>query len=195
MKNEWKAKTSESVPHFRLKIAEGLHYRLTIQCKSTKSILSTHKDPSPKRWITSQYYEAHLKAKCEKYEKMSVSKHCQRRSRPEGWVLLTKVTSSYTNHDQIPKFKISTKHQHFDQILTSKSWLNIRFITSPSLSSKILTNFQFQNFAWTSASNSWLNLVYEVWKNLATLGQSRQGLDWIIGPGYSFVVFSTNRGI
>ena len=23
----------------------------------------------------------------------------------------------------------------------------------------------------------------------------RQGLDWIIGPGYSFVVFSTNRGI
>ena len=23
----------------------------------------------------------------------------------------------------------------------------------------------------------------------------RQGLDWIVGPGYSFVVFSTNRGI
>ena len=42
MKNEWKAKTSESVPHCRPKIAEGLHYRLTIQCKSTKSILSTH---------------------------------------------------------------------------------------------------------------------------------------------------------
>ena len=23
----------------------------------------------------------------------------------------------------------------------------------------------------------------------------RQGLDWIVPPGYSFVVFSTNRGI
>ena len=75
-----------------------------------------------------------------------------------GW-----PTSSYTNLDQIPKFKISTKHQHFDQTLTSKSWPNIHFITSPSLSSKILTILQFQNFAWTSTSNSWPNLVLKVW--------------------------------
>ena len=67
------------------------------------------------------------------------SKHCQRHNGPEGWVLLTKVTSPYTNLDQIPKFKISTKYQHFHQTLASKSWPNIHFITSPSLSSKILT--------------------------------------------------------
>ena len=78
-----------------------------------------------------------------------VWKHCQRHNGPEGWVLLTKVTSSYTNIDQIPKFKISTKHQHFDQTLTSKSWPNNHFITSPRLSSKILTKLHFQNFAWT----------------------------------------------
>ena len=85
------------------------------------------------------------------------TKHCQRHNGPEGWVLLTKVTSSYTNLDQIPKFKISTKHQHFDQTLTSYSWPNNHFITSPSLSSKTLTKLQFQNFAWTSTSNSWPN--------------------------------------
>ena len=55
-------------------------------------------------------------------------KHCQRHNGPEGWVLLTKVTSlghitsSYTNLDQTSSesrpstnFKISTKHQHFDE--------------------------------------------------------------------------------
>ena len=90
-------------------------------------------------------------------------KYCQRHNGPEGWVLLTKVTSSYTNLDQIPKFKISTVHQHFDLTLTSKSWPNIHLITSPSLSSKILINFQFQNFVWASTSNSWPNLVLKVW--------------------------------
>ena len=90
-------------------------------------------------------------------------KLCQKHNRPEGWVLLTKVTSSYTNLDQIPKFKISTKHQHFNQTLTSKSWPNNHFITSPSLSSKILTKLQFLNFAWTLTSNSSPNLVLKVW--------------------------------
>ena len=46
------------------------------------------------------------------------SKHCQRHNGPEGWFLLTKVTSPYTNLDQIPKFKISTK--------TSAFWPNIK---------------------------------------------------------------------
>ena len=82
------------------------------------------------------------------------SKHCQRQNGPEGWVLLTKVTRSFINLYQISKFKISTEHQHFDQTLTSKPWPNIHFITSPSLSSKILTKLQFQNFAYTSTSNS-----------------------------------------
>ena len=86
-----------------------------------------------------------------------------RHNGPEGWVLLTKVTSSCTSLVQIPKFKISTKHQHFDQTLASKSWPNSHFITSPSLRSKILNKLQFQNFAWTSTSNSWPNLVLKVW--------------------------------
>jgi len=55
-------------------------------------------------------------------------KFFQRHNGPEGWVLLTKVTSlghitsSYTNLDQTSSesrpstnFKISTKHQHFDE--------------------------------------------------------------------------------
>ena len=49
--------------------------------------------------------------------------------------------------------------------------------------------------------------VQAVWKPLAVLwieilistrpkpAYGRQGLDWIVGPGYSFVVFWTNRGI
>ena len=56
------------------------------------------------------------------------NKHCQRHNGPEGWVLLTKVTSlghitsSYTNLDQTfsesrpsTNFKISNKHQHFEK--------------------------------------------------------------------------------
>ena len=45
--------------------------------------------------------------------------------------------------------QILIKFQHsksFDQTLTTKSWPNIHFITSPSLSSKILTKLQFQKF-------------------------------------------------
>ena len=55
-------------------------------------------------------------------------KHCQRHNGPEGWVLLTKltslghITSSNTNLDQTSSesrpcinFKISTKHHHFDK--------------------------------------------------------------------------------
>ena len=97
-------------------------------------------------------------------------KHCQRHNGPEGRVLLTKVTSSYTNLDQIPKFKISTKHQYFDQTLTlnldqtttskhhqasaAKYLPNFSFKISLELqlqtldqSSKILIKLQFQNFA------------------------------------------------
>ena len=130
-------------------------------------------------------------------------KHCQRHNGPEGSVLI-KVTSSYTNLDQIPSsksqpnisieflirlvrrkyskdilfFKFRNKglpwHQHFHQTLTSQSWPflaseswpNINFITSPSLSSKILTKLQLQNFAWSSTSNSWPNLVLKVWSNI-----------------------------
>ena len=76
------------------------------------------------------------------------SKHCQRHNGPEGWVLLTKVTSPYTNLDQIPKFKISTKYQlhdltkpqqeNTDQTLVSKFCLNLNFklFTKPCAQSR-----------------------------------------------------------
>ena len=71
-------------------------------------------------------------------------KHCQRHNGPEGWVLLTKVTSlghitsSYTNLDQTSSesrpstnFKISTKHQHLNK--TYKSWPNLASESRPRL--------------------------------------------------------------
>ena len=61
------------------------------------------------------------------YNQCRKKKHCQKHNGPEGWVLITKVTSlghitsSYTNLDQTfsesrssTNFKISTKHQHLD---------------------------------------------------------------------------------
>ena len=72
------------------------------------------------------------------------TKHCQRNNGPEGWVLLTKVTSlghitsSYTNLDQTSSesrpstnFKISTKHQHLNK--TYKSWPNLASESRPRL--------------------------------------------------------------
>ena len=81
------------------------------------------------------------------------------------------LSSAYQSNEILHKswsnFEISTEHQHFDQTLTSKSWPNIHFITSPSLSSKILTKLQFQKFALTSTSNSWPNLVLKVGTKLS----------------------------
>ena len=62
------------------------------------------------------------------YNQCRKKKHCQKHNGPEGWVLITKVTSlghvtsSQTNLDQISSsysrpssnFKTSTKFQHFD---------------------------------------------------------------------------------
>ena len=86
----------------------------------------------------------------------ALKKHCQRHNGPEGWVLLTKVTSSgyitssYTNLDQTssefrptskyqPNISISTK---LAWISTSKSWPNLETLCSKSeqkLSSQICT--------------------------------------------------------
>ena len=75
-----------------------------------------------------------------------LNKHCQRHNGPEGWVLLTKVTSLghitsfYTNLDQTSSeswpcinFKISIRHLHFDKLS------NLEILTKPSfrISSKI----------------------------------------------------------
>ena len=100
--------------------------------------------------------------------KMTISnlvlKHCQTHNGPEGWV---HITNSYTNLDQIPKFKMSTTHQHFDQTLTSKSWPNNYFITSPSLHTTVVKTFLIINI-----SNS--NNLNKFWVGIFTSHTSHQ---------------------
>ena len=65
--------------------------------------------------------------------------------------MLNKVTSPYTNLNQIPKFKISTKHQHFDQ--------NFKILTKQLLYN--ITKPQQQNTDQTSVSKFCLNFRLE----------------------------------
>ena len=107
-------------------------------------------------------------------------KHCQRHDRPEGWVLLNKVTSlghiasSYTKLDQTSSesrpstnFEISTKHQHFDK--TKTSWPNLASESRPRLNFITPTKHQQQYIDQTSAS-----------KNLP--GHQLQNLDQTLKP-------------
>ena len=96
-------------------------------------------------------------------------KHCQRHNGPEGWVLLTKETSSYTNLDQIPKFKIFRPN------------FNIKILTKHSLHN--LTKPQQQNTDQTSVSKVSLEL------QLQTLGQtlcSKSEQNLALWPNFSF---------
>ena len=112
-------------------------------------------------------------------------KHCQRHNGPEGCVLLTKVTSlrhisnSYTNLDQTSSesrpstnFKISTKHQHINKILTKSSF-------------RILTNIQFRNLNQTSAAKYWPNLSFRISPELQ-LQTPDQTLCWKSKQKFSF---------
>ena len=99
----------------------------------------------------------------------SLFKHCQRHNGPEGWVLLTKETSSYTNLDQIPKFKIFRPN------------FNIKILTKHSLHN--LTKPQQQNTDQTSVSKVSLEL------QLQTLGQtlcSKSEQNLALWPNFSF---------
>ena len=96
-------------------------------------------------------------------------KHCQRHNGAEGWVLLTKETSSYTNLDQIPKFKIFRPN------------FNIKILTKHSLHN--LTKPQQQNTDQTSVSKVSLEL------QLQTLGQtlcSKSEQNLALWPNFSF---------
>ena len=100
---------------------------------------------------------------------MVISKHCQRHNGPEGWVLLTKETSSYTNLDQIPKIKIFRPN------------FNIKILTKHSLHN--LTKPQQQNTDQTSVSKVSLEL------QLQTLGQtlcSKSKQNLALWPNFSF---------
>ena len=98
-----------------------------------------------------------------------VWKHCQRHNGPKGWVLLTKVTRSYINLDQIPKSKIFRPN------------FNIKILTKHSLHN--LTKPQQQNTDQTSVSKVSLEL------QLQTLGQtlcSKSEQNLALWPNFSF---------
>ena len=93
-------------------------------------------------------------------------KHCQRHNGPEGWVLLTKVTSlghitsSNTNLDQTSSesrpcinFKISIKHHHFDKTKPE---------SRPTMNLIAKTKHQQQNNNQTSASKSCRNINFKI---------------------------------
>ena len=83
-----------------------------------------------------------------------LKKHCQRHNGPEGWVLLTKVTSWghiknwHTNLDQISSSESRTKHQLQNFKQTSASRLNLKF----KILSRISTKIQLHNLYKTSAT-------------------------------------------
>ena len=79
-------------------------------------------------------------------------KHCQRHNGPEGWVLLTKVTSlghitSSQTFSQTLKFsnifRISTKHQLQNLKQTSAFQLNLKLKSWPNLASESWPRFNF----------------------------------------------------
>ena len=132
-------------------------------------------------------------------------KHCQRHNGPEGWVLLTKETSSYTNLDQIPKFKIFrpnfnikilTKHslhnltkpqqQNTDQTSVSKLRLNLNFkiLTKPSF--RISTKIKPRNLNQVSTAKYWPNFSFKILPELQ-LQTPDQTLCWKSEQKFSFV--------
>ena len=96
-------------------------------------------------------------------------KHCQRHNGPEGWVLLTKETSSYTNLDQIPKFKIFRPNFNI-KILTKHSLHNLtkpqQQNTDQTSVSKVSLELQLQTLGQTLCSKSEQNLAS--WPNFST---------------------------
>ena len=102
---------------------------------------------------------------------VSFSKHCQRHNRPEGWVLLIKVTSlgqitsSYKTLDQTYlELHNHMKHQqqNNDQTSASKSCLNINF--------KILTKlWNLVLKGWTKNLTLWSNHLPNLHQNVVNM--------------------------
>ena len=76
---------------------------------SNSTIISHHEDLTSQRWRRAKPLAPYKE------------EHCQRHKGPKGWVPLTKVTLlgyiKFLHKSSRPSinFKISTKHQHFDQ--------------------------------------------------------------------------------
>ena len=92
-------------------------------------------------------------------------KHCQRQNGPEGWVLLTKITS-FVISKFLHKFwsnfisRISTKHQLQNLNQISAFRLNLSFIILTKPSFRISTNIKLHNLNHASASR--LNLKIKI---------------------------------
>ena len=92
---------------------------------------------------------------------MSVSKEHLVRSPFAGFIVKTQRTNSVPNWLYR---NIKTPHNEINTVINvylqqSGKWIAVL----PNITGKILTKLQFQNFAWTSTSNSWPNLVLKVW--------------------------------
>ena len=86
-----------------------------------------------------------------------IIKHCQRHNGPEGWVLLTKITSfviSKILHKFWSNFitRISTKHQlqNLSQISAFRLNLNFKILTKPSF--RISTKIKLHNLHQASTA-------------------------------------------
>ena len=56
-----------------------------------------------------------------------------------------------------------------------------------------LGRMEFQGMGEVASSKNLIIIIIIITRPKPAYG--RQGLDWIVGPGYSFVVFSTNKAM
>ena len=104
-------------------------------------------------------------------------KHCQRHNGPQGWVLVTKVTSlghiksSQTNLGSNLIFIIPTKQQLQNLIQLSAFRLNFKILNKRSFI--ILTKNNLHNLNQGSAAKYWLNFSFNIssstWKSWPNL--------------------------
>ena len=96
-----------------------------------------------------------------------ICKHCQRHNGPEGWVLLTKITS-FVISKFLHKFwsnfisRISTKHQlqNLNQISAFRLNLNFKILTKPSF--RISTKIKLHNLNQASAAKYWPKFSFKI---------------------------------
>ena len=154
---------------------QGLHTRLVRSTNQTLNFFyhfSTKSDFSLSGSFAKNRGHFHLND-CTYISVYLTIQHCQRHNGSEGWVHITSPT----------QILIKLQFRNLDKALNLKSQLNInissklklKILTKPSFI--ILTKIQLrnlnqtsaadqtllQNFAWTSTSNSWPNLVLKVW--------------------------------
>ena len=82
-------------------------------------------------------------------------------------------------------FKISTKHQHFDETQASKSWPNLASESRPRFNFITSTKHQRQNAEQTPASKSCLNFNFKILTNPCAQSLNKS---LALGPNISFQI-------